>query len=59
MATLYVMRDSAGPWPVIWREAEPPQDEPDRTWDLVAELQEEEAVAALVLMHRKREAGQL
>jgi hypothetical protein len=59
MPTLYVMRDSAGPWPVLWREPEPPQDEPDRTWDLVAELQEEEVVPALEALHRKREAGEL
>ena len=30
MPAVYVMHDSTGPWPVIWREPEPLREEPDR-----------------------------
>jgi hypothetical protein len=59
MPTLYVMTDSAGPWPVLRREVEAPQDEPDRRWRFVAEVEEEQAVAALELTHQRRVAGEL
>jgi len=59
MPTLYWMTDDAGSWPVLWREPKPPRDEPDRTWRLVAEVEEEQAVAAVDLLHRRRRAGQL
>jgi len=44
---------------VVWRKPEPPQDEPDRTWRFVAEIEEEQAVPALEALHRRREAGEL
>ena len=59
MPTLYVMHDATGPWPVLWREAEPPQEEPGRTWDYLGEVEEGEAVRALETLHRMREAGKL
>jgi hypothetical protein len=59
MPTLYVMRDSTGPWPVVWREPEPPQEEPGRTWDYLGEVEEAEAARALETLHRRREAGEL
>jgi hypothetical protein len=59
MPTLYVMTDECGPWPVLWREPQPPQDDESRRWRFVAEVEEEDAVQALELMHRRREAGEL
>ncbi len=59
MPTLYVMHDGGGPWPVLWREAEPPREEPGRTWDYLGEVEEAEAVRALETLHRMREAGEL
>jgi hypothetical protein len=53
------MADDAGPWPVLWREAKPPQDEPDRRWRFVAEITEDQVVPALELLHRRREAREL
>ena len=59
MPTLYVMHDATGPWPVLWREAEPPREEPGRTWDYLGEVEEAEAVRALETLHRMGVAGEL
>ena len=39
MPALYVMTDADGPWPVLWREPEPPREEPGRTWDYLGEVE--------------------
>ena len=59
MPTLYVMRDSTGSWPICWREPELPQDEPDRSWEYLGEIEEDEVAGALEVLHRRREAGEL
>ncbi len=53
------MHDATGAWPVLWREAKSPQEEPGRTWDYLGEVEEAEAVRALEALHRRREAGEL
>ncbi len=60
MWTLYVMIDACGPWPVLWRDADPPADTPERTWRWICETEDRsEALRILEALHKKHEEGAL